>query len=96
MLEKATFQPLHAVCRNVRVAHVLVGALVPVASYPILIGRRYKMSASKNQYAQLFGIILTEAPSMARCACVTCNSCTCSCSCRNTPDTDNTVEDFDW
>jgi Cys-rich radical ribosomally synthesized peptide len=50
------------------------------------------MSANENQYVELFGSILTEMPSMARCACVSCNSCTCACSCRNTPDFD----DIEW
>jgi Cys-rich radical ribosomally synthesized peptide len=50
------------------------------------------MSANENQYAELFGLILTEIPSMARCACVACNSCTCACACRNTPD----FNDIEW
>jgi Cys-rich radical ribosomally synthesized peptide len=50
------------------------------------------MSATENQYAELFGLILAEVPSMPRCACVQCNSCTCSCSCRNTPD----LDEMEW
>lgn len=46
------------------------------------------MSASTNQYAELFGNVKEEITSMARCACVACNSCTCGCSCRAIPEID--------
>lgn len=46
------------------------------------------MSANNEQYAKMFGEICENAETMARCACVACNSCTCACSCRNTPDED--------
>lgn len=45
------------------------------------------MSASVNDYKRLFGCIEAEPIiTMARCACVSCNSCTCGCSCRNIPE----------
>lgn len=50
------------------------------------------MSASNAEYAKMFGIINNEEIVMARCACVSCNSCTCACSCRNIPDLDG----IDW
>lgn len=49
------------------------------------------MSASINQYAELFGNVNAEVTSMARCACVACNSCTCGCSCRAIPEME-----FEW
>lgn len=50
------------------------------------------MSANRQDYLQLFGAIQHEAFTMARCACVACNSCTCACSCRAVPE----WEDFEW
>lgn len=54
------------------------------------------MSASTNEYAQMFGNIQAEsAAAMAKCACVACNSCTCACSCarcKHTPD----KEELEW
>lgn len=44
------------------------------------------MSANINDYMKLFGIINEEVRTMARCACVACNSCTCACSCRAIPE----------
>ena len=44
------------------------------------------MSATINQYAELFGNVREVTASMARCACVACNSCTCGCSCRAVPE----------
>ena len=46
----------------------------------------FVMSASINQYEELFGNVKDSVNSMARCACVACNSCTCGCSCRAVPD----------
>lgn len=41
------------------------------------------MIAYENDYKSLWGnISVTDVCSMARCACVACNSCTCACSCR--------------
>ncbi len=54
------------------------------------------MSASTNEYAQMFGNIIIDSVSMAKCACVKCNSCTCACSCsrcRHAPDME---EDIEW
>ncbi len=51
------------------------------------------MSASYDEYAKMFGEIVEMADTMARCACVACNSCTCACSCRNVPDD---VDEFEW
>ena len=55
------------------------------------------MSASANDYAQMFDNIHPENNvSMAKCACVACNSCTCACSCarckKYTPD----KEELEW
>lgn len=44
------------------------------------------MSATNMEYMQLFGVIENGTFAMARCACVSCNSCTCACSCRAVPD----------
>lgn len=42
------------------------------------------LSPSAIHYSQLYGDLMGAAheASMARCACVACNSCTCACSCR--------------
>jgi Cys-rich radical ribosomally synthesized peptide len=79
-------------CVSQCTARVHAGVVVRVVLSLILSGRNCKMSADENQYAELFGLILTEMPSMPRCACVACNSCTCACSCRNTSDFD----DIEW
>lgn len=55
------------------------------------------MSANTNEYAKMFGNIVNMSNvSMAKCACVKCNSCTCACSCagkcRHAPD----KEDIEW
>ncbi len=50
------------------------------------------MSASRMEYMQLFGAIQNEAAVMARCACVSCNSCTCACSCRAVLE----MEEIEW
>lgn len=92
LLMKINILRLHDAFRNVLVARVHVDVLVRVVLYLILSGRNCKMSADENQYAELFGLILTEMPSMARCACVACNSCTCACACRNTP----SIDDIEW
>lgn len=52
------------------------------------------MSATMNDYAKLYGNIVIENETnseftMARCACVACNSCTCACSCRYSPESNN-------
>jgi len=45
------------------------------------------MSANTVDYMKLFGNIEGDVHTMARCACVACNSCTCACSCRRVPGT---------
>ena len=50
------------------------------------------MTASDNQYQELWGIIPKFSFNMAKCACVACNSCTCGCSCRRTVD----AEELPW
>ena len=54
------------------------------------------MSANTNEYAQMFGNITDMSNiSMAKCACVKCNSCTCACSCarcKRAPE----KEDVEW
>lgn len=50
------------------------------------------MSASVNEYNELFGAIQNEYAAMAKCACVACNSCTCACSCRKVSD----WEEIEW
>lgn len=50
------------------------------------------MSATAEAYVEMFGNIVNEQITMARCACVACNSCTCACSCRNMPE----WEDLEW
>jgi Cys-rich radical ribosomally synthesized peptide len=49
------------------------------------------MCANEMQYKELFGSIDFEPISMARCACVSCNSCTCACSCRHSSDNDDLI-----
>jgi len=46
------------------------------------------VSATVVEYSKLFGEIATDVATMARCACVACNSCTCACSCRYAPESD--------
>lgn len=50
------------------------------------------MVATENQFNELYGVILADVTTMARCACVSCNSCTCACSCRGYLDDD----DMEW
>lgn len=50
------------------------------------------MSANAKDYEKLFGEIHEECQTMARCACVACNSCTCACSCRKVPG----AEEIEW
>lgn len=50
------------------------------------------MNASSLDYLKLFGTICSEVQSMARCACVACNSCTCACSCHKAPE----LEEIEW
>ena len=50
------------------------------------------MSANEEAYVKLFGTICDSAVVMARCACVSCNSCTCACSCRKSP----VCENVEW
>ncbi len=54
------------------------------------------MSASSSEYAKMYGnITITEENlSMAKCACVKCNSCTCACSCSRNHVT--LEEDIEW
>ncbi len=47
------------------------------------------MTATVAEYEKILENISDELNSVARCACVACNSCTCSCSCRNIPEEDN-------
>lgn len=55
------------------------------------------MSASNFEYAQMFGNINSDngTVSMAKCACVKCNSCTCACSCARCGRSPET-EDIEW
>jgi len=46
------------------------------------------MVATESHFQELFGAILAGATTMARCACVACNSCTCACACRKSPNDD--------
>lgn len=47
------------------------------------------MVATDLNYEKLFGAILDDANiTIARCACVVCNSCTCACSCRRAQEND--------
>ncbi len=50
------------------------------------------MSANYNDYMEMFGNIEETSQSMAKCACVACNSCTCACSCRSTSDFEGEIE----
>ena len=82
---------------NVIAAAPSVNSLKIHTKSPRRNGRYYKMSASANDYAQMFGNIHPENNvSMAKCACVACNSCTCACSCarckKYTPD----KEELEW
>ena len=89
-----------SVCLNVQV--VSVAAALYASTQKIVPkqqtknGRFCNMSATSNEYAQLFGnIIDSNKVSMAKCACVKCNSCTCACSCarcKHAPD----KEDIEW
>lgn len=49
------------------------------------------MVATESQFQELFGAIGESVVTMARCACVACNSCTCACSCRKSPDNDDII-----
>ncbi len=51
------------------------------------------MSATKIDYAKMFGEISDMVDTMAKCACVACNSCVCACSCRNIPED---MDDIEW
>ena len=50
------------------------------------------MSASETEYVKMFGDICDDILAMAKCACVSCNSCTCACSCRNTCE----LDELEW
>ena len=50
------------------------------------------MIAEAKDYMALYDKVVEDKVVMAKCACVSCNSCTCSCSCRNTPD----MEEIKW
>lgn len=54
------------------------------------------MIATDGQYAELFDSICATSLTMARCACVSCNSCTCACSCRYAPGFDDETDIFKW
>jgi Cys-rich radical ribosomally synthesized peptide len=50
------------------------------------------ITPSAAHYGQLFGdFVAADGLSMARCACVSCNSCTCACACRS-----GDQPDWDW
>lgn len=42
----------------------------------------FPLEPKSEEYARISGNIVLENTGMARCACVSCNSCTCACSCR--------------
>jgi Cys-rich radical ribosomally synthesized peptide len=46
------------------------------------------VTANVKDYVKMFGNI-EETVTMARCACVSCNSCTCACSCRLVPENED-------
>lgn len=50
------------------------------------------MNANEIEYEMMFGEICNDFKSMAKCACVACNSCTCACSCHMSPD----LEEIEW
>lgn len=52
------------------------------------------MSANTTEYMAMFGNITEHSTSMAKCACVACNSCTCACSCRAVPEFED--GEFEW
>lgn len=52
------------------------------------------MSANTTEYMAMFGNINEHSASMAKCACVACNSCTCACSCRAVPEFED--GEFEW
>lgn len=83
---KKCFPTLHRASASVLAVCAVAAVLVRVVLFPILNGRLSNMSANNTEYMQLFGSIQNEVFSMARCACVSCNSCTCACSCRVVPD----------
>ena len=96
MLNLTTSQAPQSVYLNAPDVIVRVDVHVPAVLYRIWSGRRYKMSANEKQYTELFGIISEKGVSMARCACIQCNSCTCACSCRNIPDFEETESSLNW
>ena len=51
------------------------------------------ITPSSAHYGQLYGdlSVATDELCMARCACVSCNSCTCACACRS-----GDQPDFEW
>ena len=51
------------------------------------------MSANNVEYAKMFGAISEMVDTMAKCACVACNSCVCAFSCRNVPDD---IDEIEW
>lgn len=51
------------------------------------------MSANECEYEELFGKIENNM-TMAKCACVACNSCVCACSCRAVPEFED--GEFEW
>ena len=77
---------------SVQVVRAVAVVLALAELFQILNGRKCNMSANVNEYMELFGEIHNEAITMARCACVSCNSCTCACSCRAFP----YIEEIEW
>lgn len=77
---------------SVQVAHAVVVAHVLAVLFQMLNGRICKMSANSVDYAKMFGTVYDVDIVMARCACVSCNSCTCACSCRNIPEGTELIE----
>lgn len=50
------------------------------------------MIANVENYSKMYGNVFGGEFSMAKCACVSCNSCTCACSCRGIA----RFEDIEW
>lgn len=93
---RLNWQLLHALVN----AKVVCAAVVVVAVVVLLVllGGMTNMesmivSPAAVHYGQLFGNLTAAGhePNMARCACVSCNSCTCACSCRG-----GEQQDWEW
>ena len=93
-LANRRFRVQQTVYHSVQVVCAIAVALAQAELQQNLNGRRSNMSANSEAYSKLFGDICDSAVTMARCACVACNSCTCACSCRNIPEWEDT--EIDW